>query len=200
MLYSNLEKKNIYFSTYPPPTLIFTNASKPSAYESSDCCHFRTSVSTSSSSAKPLPPSYEPLYATVTNINRKHLLYSVLLPTKNAQHNTALWWGTLKHGRHFDYRKQPLNMRVRVCYVGCHEAGLCCYLVIHIENLLVHFRCFTSINSRPIYGLGLQNSLFSSGFLNQQFACIFHLSHSTYPVNVILLDTIYTYGSQEIQR
>jgi hypothetical protein len=25
---------------------------------------------------------------------------------------------------------------MRVCYLGCHEAGLCCYLVMHIGNLL----------------------------------------------------------------
>jgi hypothetical protein len=27
-------------------------------------------------------------------------------------------------------------MSMRVCYLDCHEAGLCCYLVKHIENLL----------------------------------------------------------------
>jgi hypothetical protein len=27
-------------------------------------------------------------------------------------------------------------MGMRICYLDCHEAGLCCYLVIHIENLL----------------------------------------------------------------
>jgi hypothetical protein len=42
----------------------------------------------------------------------------------------------LKHGRHFDYWNEPLNMRMRVCYLDYHEAGLCCYLVLHIENLL----------------------------------------------------------------
>jgi hypothetical protein len=31
-----------------------------------------------------------------------------------------------KHGRHFDYWKQPLKMRMLVCYLDCHEAGLCC--------------------------------------------------------------------------
>jgi hypothetical protein len=36
----------------------------------------------------------------------------------------------LKHGRHFDHRNQPLNMRMRVCHVVCHEAGLCCYILI----------------------------------------------------------------------
>jgi hypothetical protein len=38
----------------------------------------------------------------------------------------------LKHGRHFDYRNQPLNMRMRVCYGDFHEAGLCCYLVVRV--------------------------------------------------------------------
>jgi hypothetical protein len=65
----------------------------------------------------------------------------------------------LKHGRHFDYWNLPVNMRMCVCYLNCfyfekciyknglgnahparylicHEAGLCCYLVIHTENLL----------------------------------------------------------------
>jgi hypothetical protein len=41
-----------------------------------------------------------------------------------------------KNGRHFDYCNQLLNMRVCVCYLDCHEAGLYCSLVIEIENLL----------------------------------------------------------------
>jgi hypothetical protein len=56
--------KNIYFSTYPPPTLThlsnhFTSASKPAVQKSFDCClsHLHTSVLTSSSSAKHWPPS-----------------------------------------------------------------------------------------------------------------------------------------------
>jgi hypothetical protein len=27
-------------------------------------------------------------------------------------------------------------MCMRVCYLICHEAGLCCYLVIYMGNLL----------------------------------------------------------------
>jgi hypothetical protein len=42
----------------------------------------------------------------------------------------------LKHGRHFDYWNQRLNTCKCVCYLDFHEAGLCCYLVIHVENLL----------------------------------------------------------------
>jgi hypothetical protein len=32
-----------------------------------------------------------------------------------------------------------MNMRMRICYLYCHEAGLCCYLVIHIESVLLPF-------------------------------------------------------------
>jgi hypothetical protein len=42
----------------------------------------------------------------------------------------------LKLGNHFDYKGQFLNMHMRVWYLDSHEAGLCCYLVTHIENLL----------------------------------------------------------------
>jgi hypothetical protein len=27
-------------------------------------------------------------------------------------------------------------MRMRVCYQDCHEAGLCCYIVVYIEKPL----------------------------------------------------------------
>jgi hypothetical protein len=33
-------------------------------------------------------------------------------------------------------------MRMRVCYLDCHEVGLCCYLVIYYY---IHYSCFTSI-------------------------------------------------------
>jgi hypothetical protein len=33
-------------------------------------------------------------------------------------------------------------MSMRVCYLDCHEAGLCCYLVIHIETLLRPLQLF----------------------------------------------------------
>jgi hypothetical protein len=74
-----------------------------------------------------------------TTINKKHLFMNILCieyfcPQK--MHNRTLLFGSipLKH-RHFDYQNQPLNMCMHVCYLDCHEAGLCCYLVIHIENL-----------------------------------------------------------------
>jgi hypothetical protein len=33
-------------------------------------------------------------------------------------------------------------MRMSVCYLDCHEAGLCCYLVIQIGNLLRPLQLF----------------------------------------------------------
>jgi hypothetical protein len=32
-----------------------------------------------------------------------------------------------------------------ICYIDCHEAGPCCYLVIHIGNLLCPLQLFASI-------------------------------------------------------
>jgi hypothetical protein len=49
----------------------------------------------------------------------------------------------LEHVRHFDHENEPLNMRMRVCYLDWHEAALCCYLVIHTENLLRLLRLFS---------------------------------------------------------
>jgi hypothetical protein len=33
-------------------------------------------------------------------------------------------------------------MRMSICYLYCHEAWLCCYLMIHIENLLYQLLLF----------------------------------------------------------
>jgi hypothetical protein len=59
-------------------------------------------------------------------------------------HNRTLFFDStlLKHSGYFDYWNPPLNMRMFVCYLECHEAGLCCYLVIHIENLLRQLQLF----------------------------------------------------------
>jgi hypothetical protein len=90
-------------------------------------------------------PSREPLYATDTsNVNRIHFFMNILCIgsyclTKKTHNRTLLFGGTFKHCRHFHYCNQPVNMRKSVCCLDCHEAGLCCYLVIQIEDL------FTSI-------------------------------------------------------
>jgi uncharacterized membrane protein len=51
----------------------------------------------------------------------------------------------LKHGRHFDYGNQPLNIHMPICYLDCHEAGMCCYLVIHLVHPLQLFQTFLLI-------------------------------------------------------
>jgi hypothetical protein len=86
-------------------------------------------------------------------------LHWVLLPTET--HNRTLLFGIpfLKHGRHFDYWKQPVSMRVRVCYVDCHGAGLCYYLMIYIGNLLRPLQLFY-FHLWPIYWLSLVYSTF----------------------------------------
>jgi hypothetical protein len=58
----------------------------------------------------------------------------------------------LKHCRHFDYWNQYLNMRMHVWYLDSHEAGLCYYLVIHIENLLRPLQLYY-FHLWPIYWL-----------------------------------------------
>jgi hypothetical protein len=95
--------------------------------------------------------SCEPLYATNTSHRKQETflceypLHWVFLPTETYI-RTLLFSSTfLKEGRDFDYWTRPLNMRMRVFYLDCHEAGLCCYLVTDIENLLVHYSCFTCI-------------------------------------------------------
>jgi hypothetical protein len=147
MRYSNLEKTFIsrhilhqHWYTCPIALPVRRNPQHRSLLTC--LSHFRTLVSTSSSSAELWPPTCEQLYVTDTFDRKQETflyefpLHWVLLPTK--RHNRTLLFGTTvhKHGRHFDYWNQPLNMRTRVCYLHCHEAGLCCYLVIHIENLL----------------------------------------------------------------
>jgi hypothetical protein len=100
----------------------------------------------------------EPLYATNTSRRKQETflyeypLHRVLLPTKT--HNRILLFGSthLNHGRHFDYWNQPLHMRMHVCYLYCHEGGLCCYTVIYIENLLRPLQLFY-FHFWPIYWL-----------------------------------------------
>jgi hypothetical protein len=85
-----------------------------------------------------------------------------LCPQKT--HNRTLLFGRtrLKHGRHFDYWIQPPNMRMRVCYLHCHETGMCCYLVIHIENLLHPLQLFY-FHLWPVYWPSQFLHLYSTG-------------------------------------
>jgi hypothetical protein len=106
-------------------------------------------------------------------------------------HNRTLLFGStlLKHGLHFDYWNQPLNMCMRIWHLDCHEDGLCCYLVIHIENLLRPLQLFY-FHLWPIYSLSfiLSFRVFThsvhtnTGILPQLPDCHFlpHSSHSSF--------------------
>jgi hypothetical protein len=98
--------------------------------------------------------------------------------TQITRNRTQLLFSTrLKHGRHFDYWNQPQNMRMLSFFLSlfafcqsiqdptklldiesvileldCHEAGLCCCLVIHIDNLLRPLQLFY-FHLWPIYWL-----------------------------------------------
>jgi hypothetical protein len=50
-------------------------------------------------------------------------------------------------------------LHMHICNMDCHEAGLCCYLVIHIENLLHTLQMFY-FYLWPIYWISL---IFLSG-------------------------------------
>jgi hypothetical protein len=120
--------------------------------------HFRTPVSASSSIAKRLPPRLNCFTRqTHPTVNRKYFFMNIpciesFCPQKT-QNRSLLFGGILlEHNRYFDYWNQPLIMRMHVCYLDCHEAGLCCYLVIHIESLLRPLQLFYFI-SWPIYWL-----------------------------------------------
>jgi hypothetical protein len=79
-------------------------------------------------------------------------LHRVLLPTKRKAHNRTLLFSItlLKHGQHFDYWNQTMNMHMSTFYIDCHEAQLCCYIVIYTENLLHPLQLFY-FHLWPIY-------------------------------------------------
>jgi hypothetical protein len=112
-----------------------------SHHKSLDCClsHFRTPISTSSPSAKLLLRFSTQLWAALRDKHFQIWTGNISLwisfalgpfAYKKTPKRTMLFGSILLvHGNLFHYRNQPLNMRVY--YLGCHEAGLCCYLVIH---------------------------------------------------------------------
>jgi hypothetical protein len=105
-------------------------------------------------------PSCKLLYAINTSHRKQETfpyeypLQWVLFPTKKSNITLLLGSAPLKHRHHFDYWNQPMNMHMCICYIGWHEAGLCCYLVIHIENLLHPLQLFY-LHLWPIYWLSL---------------------------------------------
>jgi hypothetical protein len=164
MWYSNLQK-NIYFSTYHPPTFWYTCPIALPVHRNPQHRSLLTVVS-----AITAPPfqsllhqrnvyiKVEPFYATNTSQHKQETfiyeypLHWVLLPIKTYDRNLLFGNTLLMHGRNFDYWIQPLNMRMSVYYLNCHAARLCCYLIMHIENLLHPLQLFY-FYLRPIYWL-----------------------------------------------
>jgi hypothetical protein len=100
---------------------------------------------TSAPPCQPLRQQRNVCYPIVKRFSRQ------TLPTVNTKHSVSLLFGSIpKHGRHFEYWNQTLNMRMRVYYLDCHETELCCYLLRHIENLLRPLQLFY-FHLRPTY-------------------------------------------------
>jgi hypothetical protein len=103
-------------------------------------------------------PNCEPIYVTNTSHGKqKTFLYDILFivffyPQKERTIEHCSSVVHTKHGRYFEYWNQPLSIRMCICYIDSQEAGLCCYLVIHIENLLRPLRLFY-FHLWPIYWL-----------------------------------------------
>jgi hypothetical protein len=96
---------------------------------------------------------------TLPTVQRKHFfmnIFCIEFFCQQKMENRTLLFGSvhLKHGHHFNYWNHPLNMGMRVHCLDSHEAGLCCYLVIHIENLWHPLQLFY-FPLWPIYWLTL---------------------------------------------
>jgi hypothetical protein len=141
-------EKKTYFSTYPPLTLIhlshrFTGVSKHAAQKSFEyyLSRFRTSVSSSSSSSKFCHvslPSYESLCTTYTStVNTKHFFNNILLPKKRTteRYSSVVYSSST-------VAILTIETCARAFAIWTSEADLCCYLVIHVESLLLPLQLF----------------------------------------------------------
>jgi hypothetical protein len=85
----------------------------------------------------------------------------------------------LKHGHHFAYWNQHLNMHMCICYLDCHEVGLCCHLVIHIENLLHPLQLFY-FHLWPIYWQPDKTNIYSETSILRCQILSFLRTHALY--------------------
>jgi hypothetical protein len=105
-------------------------------------------------------PTCEPLYAANMSQYKQEIAYFLMnvlcIESFRPQGNTTERCSSVVYSSstfaHFDYWNQPMNMRMRVCSLDCHEIGLCYFLVIHIENLLCPLQLFY-FHLWPIYWL-----------------------------------------------
>jgi hypothetical protein len=68
------------------------------------------------------------------------------------------------------------SLSTRACYLDCHESGLCCYLVVHTENLLRPLQLF-HFHLWPIYWLHKLVPI-CGGFQWQTVHILFHKNRS----------------------
>jgi hypothetical protein len=98
-------------------------------------------------------PCCEPLYEISTSHCKQEIFLLSSIAHKRTHKRTLLFGNALlNHGRQYGYWNQRTNMRV--CYLDCHKARLCCYLVIHTGNLLRPLELFY-FHLWPIYCLSL---------------------------------------------
>jgi hypothetical protein len=129
---------------------------------------------------------------TLPTVCRKHFFMNILCiksfyPQKPRNRMLPFDSTLLKHCRYFDYWNQPLIMRMRVYYLDCYEAGLCCYLVIHTENLLHQLQLFY-FHLWPIYWLSLVT--------NDNIKFIVSLTKTCFDISIILewfYEHVYSY-------
>jgi hypothetical protein len=158
-------ENSIYFSTYPPPTWIhlshcFASASKHGSL-------WTVVTATSAPPSQPLRHQRNICHPVMNRftrkilpiLNRKHFFKNILCIESfflQKTHNRTLLFGStlFKHDRHFDYWNQLLNMSMSVCYLDYHEDGLCCFLMIHVGNILRPVQLFY-LHLWPIYWLSL---------------------------------------------
>jgi hypothetical protein len=87
---------------------------------------------------------------------------------------------------------------MRVCYLDCHEAGLWCYLVIHVENLLrplqlfyficdifTDFPCYIFINRKFIKHNSAKHSTYNSDSQRYIITKLLNTTHQTSPATPI---------------
>jgi hypothetical protein len=157
----------------------FTSASKSAAYKSFDSLsqtlphlvghHLRLSYTLERISLT----SCEWLYATNTSHRKQETFFMTILCIEcffRQTKDTTKRCSSVVHAQAqlpfllLKPASEHLNIRMRVCYLDCQEAGLCCYLVIHIGNPITSIT--TVLLPFVTYLLTLPRSYVPSGFVN----------------------------------
>jgi hypothetical protein len=95
---------------------------------------------------------------TLPTINRKHFFMNILSlsPSSNRKHITERFSSVVYSSFTVVILTTKTSLWICACncYLDCHEAGLYCYLVIHIEKLFNLLRLYY-FHLWPIYLLSL---------------------------------------------